>query len=70
MFWCPNKFKDYHPVCKAFFERKLSKALARDILAELCKQIDAYDLEMPMYERDLCLRAELLDCLSYVTANM
>jgi len=68
--WRPNEFKEYHPVCKAFFERKLSKQLAKDICLELQKQIDAYDPDTPVYECDMCLRADLLDCLSYAVSNI
>ena len=68
--WCPNNSKDYHPVCKAFFARKISKTLAHDIAVRLQKQINEYDPYTPVDERDVCLRAELLDCLSYVVANL
>ena len=70
MLWCPNKFKDYHPIYKTFFEREISKTLARDIAVHLQKQINEYDPFTPIDERDVCLRADLLDCLAYVSSNI
>ena len=71
MLWTPNEYKEYHPVCKAFFEREISRALANDIHTEFLKQIRAYDQYIPAsyttpLDRDERLRADLLDCLSFV----
>ena len=71
MLWIPNEYKEYHPVCKAFFEREISRTLANDIHTEFLKQIRAYDQYIPAsyttpLDRDERLRADLLDCLSFV----
>lgn len=68
--WKPNDVKDYHPICKTFFERELSEELAIDIAAELTKQREMYDPYTPIFAADECLRADLLECLSYVVAQL
>ena len=68
--WTPNEFKDYHPICKAYFKRELTQALAYEISSQLSKQRDEYDPYTPIFARDECLRTDLLECLSYVVSNI
>jgi len=71
MQWTPNQFKNYHPACKAFFEREISRDLANDIHTELLRQARAYTQYIPSsyvtpLDRDEHLRSDLLECLSFV----
>ena len=68
--WTPNSFKDYHPLCKAFFKRELCKELAIDIAAELKHQHNAYDQYEPIFAQDENLSTDLLECLSFVVAQL
>jgi hypothetical protein len=75
MFWTPDPFKDYHPMCQDFFEREISKELANDIYSEMKRQSQAYDQYVPSsyvtpFDRDERLRADLLECLSFVMERL
>jgi len=58
-------------MCHSFFSREISKEVATDIFIEIQRQSCAYDQYIPTsyvtpLDRDERLRADLLDCLSFV----
>ena len=67
--WRPTGDKTYHPMCEAFFTRNINKALVHDIVTALVTARDACEMETFMEEKDTCLRAELLECLAYVSMS-
>jgi hypothetical protein len=75
MRWTPNPFKDFHPACQQFFDRSISKALAKDIFAAMDQQSCAYDEYIPSHyitplDRNERLRADLLECFSFVLERL
>lgn len=68
--WTPNDAKEYHPVCKAFFERGLSRQLAVDISKELSRQRAIVEMQTPIFAADEDLPAQLFECLVYVVAQL
>ena len=65
--WRPPLDKTYHPVCEAFFIREIDRTLVHDVCTALVKECERYDMDTPIDERDVCLRADLLECLAYVS---
>ena len=65
--WRPSVDKTFHPTCEAFFKREINLDLAKDVYKALNAARDADDLDEFMDEKDVCLRADLLTCLAYVS---